>query len=119
MNTAAVRINARLTGEDARHFIEMTQGEGGRNASDLLRDALREYYARHAKARPNAFELMQASGYIGGFDAPADLSSRYKDYLSAALEEKHSALRINEPPPPDYAVKKAPPRTARRKSTAK
>lgn len=106
MNTAAIRINARLTGEDARRFIELTQGEGGLAASDLLRDALREYYARHAKARPNAYELMRTSGYIGGFDAPADLSSRYKDYLTQTLDEKYP-LAVNEPPAPEYVVGKA------------
>lgn len=118
MTTAAIRINARLIGEDARRFIELTQGEGARAASDVLRDALREYYLRHAKARPNAFELMQASGYIGGFDAPADLSSRYKDYLGEALEGKilHA---VNEPSAPAYAVKKAPKRRRPSKGSAK
>ncbi|QAU23954.1 hypothetical protein EO087_08085 [Dyella sp. M7H15-1] len=117
MNTASIRINARLTGEDAQRFIELTEGEGGHNASDLLRDALREYYARHAKARPNAFELMQASGYIGGFDAPVDLSSRYKDYLTSSLEEKLPYV-INEPAPP-YSAKKARSRSNRGKTGGK
>lgn len=113
MNPASIRINARLTGEDAERFIELTQGEGGLSASDLLRDALREYYDRHAKARPNAFELMRESGYIGGFDGPADLSSGYKDYLSAALEEKYPST-VNEPKP-KYAAKKASQRRGPRK----
>lgn len=117
MNPASIRINARLTGEDARRFIELTQGEGGLSASDLLRDALREYYARHAKARPNAFELMQASGYIGGFGASADQSSDYKDYLATALEEKFPST-VNEPKT-TYAAKKTPQRGGRRKGSAR
>lgn len=117
MNPASIRINARLTGEDAQRFIELTQGEGGLSASDLLRDALREYYARHAKARPNAFELMQDSGYIGGFDAPADLSSGYKDYLAAALEEKFPST-VNEPKA-SYTAKKTTNRGGRRKGSAR
>lgn len=107
MTTAAIRINARLTGDDARRFIELTQGKNGLAASDLLREALREYHARHALARPDAFKLMQASGYIGGFDAPADLSSHYKDYLAQALDEKYP-LAVNEPAAPEYAAKKTP-----------
>ena len=83
MNPGSIRINARLTGEDAQRLIELTQGESGLSASDLRRDALREYYARHAKARPNAFELMQDSGYSGGFDASAGMSSGYKDDFAA------------------------------------
>lgn len=118
MSTAAIRINARLTGEDARRFIELTQGEGARAASDVLRDALREYYLRHAKARPNAFELMQASGYIGGFEAPADFSARYKDYLSDSLDGK---LRhtVNEPTAPAYRPEKASKSAKPRKGAAK
>lgn len=118
MAATAIRINARLTGEDARRFIELTQAEGGLAASDLLREALREYYARHAKARPNAFELMQASGYLGGFDAPADLSSRYKDDLTRSLDEKYP-LAVNAPAAPDYAAGKAIAPRKRRKAPRK
>jgi Ribbon-helix-helix protein, copG family len=45
MNTFAIRINARLLGEDAERFVELQQTLGNRPASDLLRDALREYDA--------------------------------------------------------------------------
>ena len=117
MNPASIRINARLTGEDAQRFIELTQGEGGRNASDLLRDALREYYMRHSKARPNAFELMQDSGYIGSFDAPAGLSSGYKSYLTAALEERFPSA-VNEAKT-SHASKKTPNRGGRRKGSSR
>ncbi len=118
MTAAAIRINARLTGEDARRFIELTQGEGARAASDVVRDALREYYMRHAKARPDAFKLLQASGYIGGFDAAADLSSRYKDYLSEALEDKFP-LGVHEPEASAYGAKKTTKRNKPRKGAAK
>ncbi|MEP6485367.1 MAG: ribbon-helix-helix protein, CopG family [Rudaea sp.] len=100
-----IRINARLTGEDAKHFIELQALEGGRSASDLLRDALREYYAAHAKPRPSAFAMMRSSGFIGGGDAPADLSSNYKKYLGESLDKKHRH-RVNEPPSPPYNVKR-------------
>lgn len=115
MTTAAIRINARLTGDDARRFIELTQGKDGIAASDLLREALREYHARHAPTRPDAFKLMQTSGYIGGFDAPTDLSSRYKDYLTRSLDEKHP-LVVNESAPARYVAKKA--QVSRKRSKA-
>jgi hypothetical protein len=118
MNTTAIRINARLTGEDARRFIEMTQQKGAPAASDLLRDALREYYERHASKRPNAFEIMQASGFIGGFDAPADLSSRYKDYLAESYADKFP-LSVNEPTAPQYVAKPASSRNKRRGNPGK
>jgi hypothetical protein len=96
MPTRDIRINARLTGDDARHFLEL-QRDGGIAASDLLRDALREYYAAHSKRRPDAFALMSASGFIGGGEAPADLSTNYKTYLTDSLAEKYPK-RVSEQP---------------------
>lgn len=97
MSTHDIRINARLTGEDARKFLEL-QRDGDRAASDVLRDALREYYDAHAKPRPNAFTLMSASGFIGGGEGAPDLSTNYKTYLTDSLAEKHPH-RVNEPRP--------------------
>ena len=94
MSANDIRINARLTGEDARHFLEL-QREGNLAASDLLRNALREYYVAHAKRRPNAFALMNASGFIGGGEGPADLSTNYKTYLTDSLADKYPT-RVSE-----------------------
>lgn len=87
MNTPELRINARLTDEDARRFRELQQREG-LSASDLLRKALREYHAARARPRANAAALMAAAGFLGAGNGPVDLSSRYKDYLGEALENK-------------------------------
>jgi hypothetical protein len=87
MATPEIRINARLIGEDAKHFQELQRREG-LSASDLLRDALREYHAARTKPRANALKLLTASGFIAGGEGPADLSTRYKDYLTDALEQK-------------------------------
>ncbi|GAA0725083.1 ribbon-helix-helix protein, CopG family [Dokdonella soli] len=92
--TAEIRINARLVGEDARHFQELQRREG-LSASDLLREALREYHAARSKPRVNALKLLTASGFIGGGEGPADLSTRYKDYLGDALERK-LPLRVQD-----------------------
>ncbi|HEX5122236.1 MAG TPA: ribbon-helix-helix protein, CopG family [Rhodanobacteraceae bacterium] len=95
-----IRINARLTGQDARHFRELQRREGV-SASDLLRDALREYHAARSKPRADAAKLLDASGFIGGGEGAADLSTRYKSYLTDTLEEK-LPLRVSEPEPDDY-----------------
>ena len=92
--TPEIRINARLVGEDARHFRELQRREG-LSASDLLREALREYHAARSKPRANALKLLTASGFIAGGEGPADLSARYKDYLSEALEQK-VPLRVQD-----------------------
>ena len=106
MSVEDIRINARLTGDDAKHFSELQAMEGGRSASDLLRDALREYYVAHAKPRPSAFAMMRASGFIGGGDGSSDLSSNYKKYLGESLDKKHRH-RVNEPLVP-YNAKRKP-----------
>jgi hypothetical protein len=87
MTPLDIRINARLTGEDAKRFRELQRREG-LSASDLLRDALREYHASRIKPRTNAAKLLQTSGFLGGGEGPADLSTRYKDYLTDAIEQK-------------------------------
>ena len=103
-NTVAdIRINARLTGDDARHFLELQRG-GTVAASDLLRDALREYYAAHAKPQPNAFALMSESGFVGGGEGDVDLSARYKQKLTELLSNKYP-LQVNEPRP-EYPIRR-------------
>jgi ribbon-helix-helix CopG family protein len=94
-----IRINARLTGEDARRFREL-QRRGDISASDLLRDALREYHAARSKPRMDAAKLLAASGFLAGGEGPADLSTRYKSYLIDTLEDK-IPLRVSEPKPDD------------------
>jgi len=87
MSASDIRINARLTGADAERFRELQQ-RGGLSASDLLREALREYHAAQLRPRANALELLTASGFVGGGEGAADLSSRYKEHLAEALENK-------------------------------
>lgn len=94
-----IRINARLTGEDARRFRDLQRREGI-SASDLLRDALREYHASRNKPRTDAAKILDASGFLGGGEGPADLSTRYKSYLTDTLEDKFP-FRVSEPKPDD------------------
>ena len=94
-----IRINARLTGEDARRFRELQRSEGI-SASDLLREALREYHAARIKPRTDAARLLAASGFLGGGEGPADLSTQYKAYVIDTLEDK-IPLRVSEPKPDD------------------
>ncbi|HEY6893568.1 MAG TPA: ribbon-helix-helix protein, CopG family [Rhodanobacteraceae bacterium] len=99
-DTDEIRINARLTGEDARRFRELQRREDV-SASDLLREALREYHAARIKPRTDAAKILDAAGFLGGGEGPADLAARYKSYLTDALEEK-LPLRVSEPKPDDY-----------------
>ena len=92
MTSAEIRINARLTGEDAKRFRQLQEREG-LSASDLLRDALREYHAARMRPRADAAKLL--AGFVAAGDGPVDLSTRYKEHLSDVLEAKHP-LRVQE-----------------------
>lgn len=73
-----IRINARLTGEDAARFQELLE-QSGRTASELLCEALREYHA--ARRRPAGRDALQLlARFTGGGEGPEDLSGRYKTY---------------------------------------
>lgn len=89
MNDPAIRINARLSGEDARRFRELERLEG--SATNVIRVAVREYHDKRLKPRRSAYEIMTESGFIGGGEGPADLSSRYKDYLGKSLGAGYEA----------------------------
>jgi hypothetical protein len=88
-----IRINARLSGADAARFQELLS-RSGMPASDLLRDALREYHSAHVRTQRDPVALLVS--YIGSGEGPEDLSVRYKDYLTEALEEK-IPLMVQEP----------------------
>lgn len=94
MNSSDLRINARLTDEDARRFRELQQREG-LSASELLRNALREYHAAHMRPLANPAALLASTGFIGAGDGPADLSSHYKAYLGEAVKNK-LAMRVQD-----------------------
>jgi len=81
------------TGKTQRGVL---QGDTARS----VRGTLREYHAARGRPRTDAAKLLDASGFLGGGEGPADLSTRYKSYLIDALEEK-IPLRVSEPKPDD------------------
>ena len=87
MKVPELRINARLTDDDARRFRELQLREG-LSASQLLRNALREYHDARFRPRVSAAAVLAATGFVGGGDGAVDLSSRYKEYLGEALDNK-------------------------------
>lgn len=82
------RVNARFTGEDARLLHEL-QVKTRQSASTVLREAVRRYHAVELKPRRSAYEIMKASGLIGGFEGPEDLSTNKDKYLTEALRKKY------------------------------
>ena len=78
----AIRVNARLTGDDARRFKELQDREKW-SPTDVIRETVREYHGRSSKPRKSAWQLMSESGLVGCMkDAPSDLSTNKRKYLA-------------------------------------
>jgi hypothetical protein len=66
----------------------------GQTKSDVVKQALNEFLAKHSRPAPSPWELVQDLLPTEINPAlPADLSTRRKEYLSAILEEKHARRR--------------------------
>ncbi len=88
MSEDSIRINARLSGDDARRFYELQALEG--SATHVIREAVREYHAKRIKPRRNVYDMLLASGFIGcGSSGPEDLSSNKDKALTEALKQKY------------------------------
>jgi len=85
---AAARVNARLTGEDAKRLKEL-QAVTHKTASEVLREAVRRYHKEKVKPRRSAYEIMMESGFIGGVDGPEDVSANKRKYIVEALKKKY------------------------------
>lgn len=82
-----MRINARLTEEEARQLAEV-RARTGQTVSEVVRQAIRGYY--QAVRGASAHRAILESGLIGCAEADPDLSSGYKDALRGALGRKHA-----------------------------
>ena len=86
-----MRINARLEDSYESKFLLVQQQEH-KNRTDILKEALDEYFARKLQANEQAAweknqRILKMLACIG--DGPEDLSSNYKEYLYKGLKEKH------------------------------
>lgn len=89
--TAPGRINARLSAEDVARVQELatlTQ----QSTSNVVREAVREYHAKHVKPRRSAYEIMLESGFIGRYEGTADSSSKESIHrvMGAVLRAKYA-----------------------------
>ena len=87
------RINARLTGEDARRFKQL-RAVTKQSASEVIREAVKLYHEKMVKPKKTPYEILLESGLIGSFEGPEDLSVNYKKYMAEDLAKK---WRLDEP----------------------
>lgn len=82
------RINARLEPEYI-HKLEVLKNQQCISITQVLKQAIDEYYASHVSATAMQREALLTSGFIGCADGEVDLSESYKTHLADSLGAKH------------------------------
>ncbi len=86
--TTRARLNARLEPELERKLAYLRK-RTGLATSDVVRESIERYYQAVRAGGSDARAILEASGFIASGEGPADLSDRYKEYLSESLGKKH------------------------------
>lgn len=88
-----MRLNARFDAASERQIVYL-MNTTGRNASDVVREAVAHYYVqvRSANARPTKFLALVGTGSSGR----SDIASNVKVQVGLALDEKFK--RAPQPP---------------------
>ncbi len=81
------RVNARIDSELERK-LGYLRGRTQQNTTAVVREAIERYHAAISKSGGTPSEILQRSGFLGGFDGPSELSVRYKEELVASLAKK-------------------------------
>ncbi len=81
------RINARIDSELERK-LGFLRGRTKQGTTAVVREAIERYHAAIAKSATTPSEILQRSGFLGGFDGPRDLSVKYKEELGQSLAKK-------------------------------
>jgi len=86
--TTRGRLNARLEPELERKLAYLRK-RTGLATSDVVRASIERYYEAVRASGSDARSILEESGFIASGEGPADLSERYKEYLSESLGKKH------------------------------
>ena len=86
-----MRITARLDEETERYLQKIRAVKGLETITDVLKFSLRETAENLEEgAKPgDQMKAFLASGFVGSFEGPEDLSTNYKQYISEYLDEKY------------------------------
>lgn len=82
------RINARLEPEYMQK-LEILKNQQHMSITQVLKQAIDEYYASHVSVSAIQREALLNSGFIGCAEGEEDLSESYKKHLADSLEAKH------------------------------
>ena len=84
---SANRINARLDEPLARK-LDLVRKLTRHSLSHIVKESLHRYCDQELDEARQPLSLLQAAGFIGCADGPADLSSGYKREIEPALRRK-------------------------------
>ena len=83
-----MRVNARLDEDRAAKLLQL-QSSLRVSASEVVKRALDVLHKEQCEGGGARTEALLSSNFVGCADGPEDLSSRYKQHLAQALEDKH------------------------------
>ena len=83
-----MRINARLDDERAEKLRQI-QSATRLSASEIIKRAIDVLHRQQSALSRDKLDSLLSSEFVGCCDGPEDLGSRYKEYLSRDLEQKH------------------------------
>ena len=84
-----MRVNARLSRQDAEMLDYLVQTEG-RSVTEIVRIAIRRYYEQAQAARGAPAEALEKTGFIGCAAGESDLSTSYKQAFGHILNVKQN-----------------------------
>lgn len=85
-----MRINARL--DDARaEKLKQLQSLTRLGVSEIVKRAIDLLHRQQAGRSRQKLDALLSSNFVGCAEGPEDLASRYKQYLTRDLENKHGA----------------------------
>lgn len=86
------RINARLDPKLARK-LKKAQSASKKTVTDIVTESVDQYCDGLLRAADSEhltpYQALVATGFIGGFKGPSDLSVNYKSALTESLGEKY------------------------------
>ncbi len=85
-----MRVNARLDEERAAKLHRL-QSSLRVSASEVVKRALDVLHKEQCEGGGAKTQALLSSGFVGCAQGPEDLSSRYKQHLTQALEGKHGS----------------------------
>lgn len=85
-----MRINARLDDERAEKLKQL-QSMTRLSASEIVKRAIDLLHRQQVRRSRETLDALLSSDFVGCAEGPEDLASRYKQFLTQGLQDKHGS----------------------------